>query len=54
MKMILKLLFMLDLWFVGIDKSNVKHAKTKINEELMPIAWHPTRVWDWCMTKDEK
>ena len=21
---------------------------------LMPIAWHPTRVRDWCITKDEE
>ena len=20
----------------------------------MPIAWHPSRWWDWCVTEDEK
>ena len=20
----------------------------------MPVAWHPTRWWDWCMSEDEK
>ena len=20
----------------------------------MPVAWHPTRWWDCCMSKDEK
>ena len=20
----------------------------------MPVAWHPTRQWDWCMSEDEK
>ena len=20
----------------------------------MPVAWHPSRWWDWCMTGDEK
>ena len=20
----------------------------------MPIAWHPSRYWDWCMSEDEK
>ena len=20
----------------------------------MPVAWHPTRWWDWCMPEDEK
>ena len=19
----------------------------------MPVAWHPTRWWDWCMSEDE-
>ena len=31
-----------------------KACKKKIDKELMPIAWHPTRAWDWFMTKDEK
>ena len=26
-----------------------------INEdELMTIAWHPSRWWDWCLDEDEK
>ena len=29
-----------------------KKKKKKTDEELMPVAWHPTRVWDWCMTKN--
>ena len=20
----------------------------------MPIAWHPSRWWDWCVPKDQK
>ena len=20
----------------------------------MPVAWHPSRLWDWCMSEDEK
>ena len=31
-----------------------KAQKAQIKEELMPIAWHPTRMQDWCMTEDEK
>ena len=30
----------------------IKNAKIK--EELMPIAWHPLRWWDWCVPEDEK
>ena len=25
-----------------------------LREELMPIAWHPNRWWDWCVPEDEK
>ena len=45
--MIMGLLFILDLLFHAVDLNNIKH-------ELMPTAWHPTRRWYWCMTKDEK
>ena len=31
-----------------------KSCKKKIDEGLLPIAWHPTRVWDRCMSEDEK
>jgi hypothetical protein len=25
-----------------------------LKKELAPIAWHPDRYWDWCMSEDEK
>ena len=25
-----------------------------MSKELMPVAWYPTRRWDWCDSKDEK
>ena len=25
-----------------------------IADELMPIAWHPDRYWDWCVPEDKK
>ena len=31
-----------------------KAQKAKIKKELMPIAWHPSRWWDWCVPEDEK
>ena len=31
-----------------------KAQKTQIEKELMPIAWHPSRWWDWCVSNDEK
>ena len=31
-----------------------KSFKTDMSKELMPVAWHPTRWWDWCNPEDEK
>ena len=31
-----------------------KALKKKLNEELMPVAWHPNRWWDWCVSENEK
>ena len=39
-------------WYDGYDKR--KAQKAKIKEELIPIAWHPSRWWDWCVSKDDK
>ena len=25
-----------------------------MDEELMLVAWHPNRWYDWCMSEDEK
>ena len=34
-------------WYEGHQKR--KAQKAKIKDELMPIAWHPLRWWDWCV-----
>ena len=39
-------------WYKGYKQR--KTQKEQIKEELMPVAWHPNRYWDWCMPKDEK
>ena len=39
-------------WYNNYKKR--KAQKAKIYEELLPIAWHPLRWWDWCMSEDEK
>ena len=31
-----------------------KAPKAKIKEELMPVAWHPDRWWNWCVPEHEK
>ena len=39
-------------WYDSYKKR--KAQKAKVKEELLPIAWHPDRVMDWCMSEDEK
>ena len=39
-------------WYNGYKKR--KDQKASIKEELMPVAWHPDRVMNWCMSGDEK
>ena len=31
-----------------------KEFKENLSEELMPVAWHPAKLWDWCLSEDEK
>ena len=31
-----------------------KEVKKELSEELMPVAWHPNRCCDWCMSGEEK
>ena len=39
-------------WYDGYKKR--KTQKVSIKEELLPIAWHPSRWWDLCVIEDEK
>ena len=29
-----------------------KSWKKDISKEVVPVAWHPPREWDWCMPED--
>ena len=40
------------LWYRGYEQR--KAQKAKIKEELMPVAWHPDRWWNWCVPEHEK
>ena len=42
----------LNEWCEGYQ--NRKAQKASIKEKLLPIAWHPSRYWDWCMSEEEK
>ena len=39
-------------WYKGYQKR--KTQKAQIEKELMHIAWHPSRWWNWCIAEDEK
>ena len=40
-------------WVIS-DYLKRKKEKQQIKEELMPITWHPSRYFDWCVDEDEK
>ena len=48
------LLFLSDFWLGILNLKNAKNLKRKTNEEIMPIAWHPKRWWNFCMSEDQK
>ena len=31
-----------------------KELKKELSEELMLVAWHSSRWWDWCMSEEKK
>ena len=39
-------------WYDGYKKR--KAQKVCIKEELLPITWHPSSRWDWCVAEDKK
>ena len=54
MKIILKLLYMLDFWLGVLNLKKHKALKKDIMEELMLVAWNPKRWWNFCMSEDEE
>ena len=48
------LLFMSDIWQGILNLKKRKAFKKELNEELMPVGWHPEKWWDWCMSENEK
>ena len=37
-----------------VEYKQRKAKKAKIKEELLPVAWHPDCVIDWCFSEDKK
>ena len=31
-----------------------KACAKKIDEKLLPVAWHPTKAWECCMSQGEE
>ena len=38
-------------WYDEYKK--LKAQKASVKEEPLPIAWHSSKYWDWCMSEDE-
>ena len=39
-------------WHNKFKKS--KAFKKDINKKVMPVAWHPKKWWNWCLSDDKK
>ena len=37
-----------------VNLKNARHLKEKLTEELIPIALHTRRLWNFCMSEHEK
>ena len=46
------ILIRLFAWHIKFEKR--KEVKRKVSEELTPVAWHPKRWWNFCMSEDEE
>ena len=40
------------VWYIKLE--NREELKKELSEELRPVARHPNRWWDWCMSENEK
>ena len=45
---------MMTISLIMMGSLNVIIKRVSFKKELMPIALHPSRYWDWCMSEDEK
>ena len=41
-------------WYNRESHQKRTAQKAQIKKELIPIAWHPSRWWDWCVPEDEE
>ena len=43
-----------DFFVKHIKFEKRKELKKELSEELMLVAWHSNRWWDWCMSEEKK
>ena len=41
-------------WHNEESHQKCKAQKVQIKKELVSIAWHPLRWWDWCNSEDKR
>ena len=46
------MLFLSEFYLNLLNLNNAKRLKS-IREELMPVAWHPKRRWNLCMSENK-
>ena len=51
---LVRIAFLSDFWLGILNLKNKKLLKKELNEEMMPVAWHPNRWWNGCASEDEK
>ena len=43
------------VWSIAVNAyKERKRLKLKLEKDLLPKAWHPSRAVDWCFNEDEK
>ena len=43
-----------DFFVKHIKFEKRKELKKELSEELMLVAWHSNRWWDWCISEEKK
>ena len=52
--MMMKLWFILGPVVLCNEYKQRKAFKKELSKELMFLAWHPARWWDWCVSGEQK
>ena len=50
----LEIMILVGLVAGDMNINNARHLKKDLSKELMLVAWHPTRWWNWRIQEDKK